>query len=87
MTDAVRDGRKGIFFTLECTEQETRERIRSLEGKTSGIGDALEIVTSDDICADYINRHLGDAFVGRSPLSTICKFWINGEARLSFPSK
>ena len=64
LLDAVRDGRKGIFFTLEYTEQETRERIRSLEGKTSGIGDALEIVTSDDICAAYITRYLGDACRG-----------------------
>jgi replicative DNA helicase len=61
LLDAVRDGRKGVFFTLEYTEQQVRKRLRSLTGEASGIGDALEIVTSDDICADYIIRHLGDA--------------------------
>lgn len=61
LLDVVRDGRRGLFFTLEYTEKETRERICSLEGKTSGVGDAVEIVTSDDICADYIIAHLSDA--------------------------
>ena len=64
LLDAVRDGRKAVFFTLEYTEKETRERIRSLEGETSDLGDALEIMTSDEICADYIVRHLADASRG-----------------------
>jgi replicative DNA helicase len=64
LVDAIRDGRRGVFFTLEYTEQETHARIRSLEGETSGVGDALEIVTSDEICADYIMRHLADASRG-----------------------
>jgi replicative DNA helicase len=64
LLDAIRDGRTGVFFTLEYTEQEARARIRSLEGETSRLGDALEIVTSDDICADYIMRHLADALRG-----------------------
>jgi len=64
LLDAARDGRKGVFFTLEYTEQEARKRIRSLEGETSGAGDALDIVTSDEICADYIVRHLADASRG-----------------------
>jgi replicative DNA helicase len=61
LLDAIRDGRRGVFFTLEYTKQETHARIRSLKGGTSGVGDALEIVTSDEICADYIMRHLADA--------------------------
>jgi len=64
LLDAVRDGRKGVFFTLEYTEQETRERIRSLEGETSDLGDVLEIVTSDEICANYIMRYLANASRG-----------------------
>lgn len=64
LLDAVRNGRRGVFFTLEYTEQETRKHIRSLEGETSGAGDDLEIVTSDEICADYIVRHLADASPG-----------------------
>lgn len=61
LLDAIRDGRRGVFFTLEYTEQETRERIRSLEDEVSGLSDSLDIVTSDEICADYIVRHLADA--------------------------
>lgn len=61
LRDAIRDGRRGVFFTLEYTEQKTRARIRSLDGETSELGAALEIVTSDEICADYIMRHLADA--------------------------
>ncbi|WP_026617500.1 DNA helicase [Ensifer aridi] len=58
LLEAAREGRKAVFFTLEYTEKETRERIRSLEGDVNGIGDRLEIVTSDEICADYIMRYL-----------------------------
>lgn len=61
LLDALRDGRRAVFFTLEYTERETRARIRSLEGETPGLGAALEIVTSDEICAAYIMRHLADA--------------------------
>ncbi|MGY8605926.1 DNA helicase [Gluconobacter cerinus] len=64
LLDAIRDGRRGVFFTLEYTEQETQARIRSLEGKSSGLGTALEIVTSDEICAEYIMRHLADTSPG-----------------------
>lgn len=38
LLDAIHDGRRGIFFTLEYTEQETHARIRSLEGETPGLG-------------------------------------------------
>lgn len=61
LLDAIRDGRRGIFFTLEYTEHETRQRILSLQGETPGLGDLVEIVTDDDICADYMIRHLADA--------------------------
>jgi replicative DNA helicase len=64
LLDAIRDGRRGLFFTLEYTNQETRERIQSLEGEASDLGDALEIVTSDEICADYIMRHLTESSPG-----------------------
>ncbi len=61
LLDAIRDGRRSVFFTLEYTEHETRQRIRSLEGEAPGLGDALEIITDDEICADYIIRHLAGA--------------------------
>lgn len=58
LLDAIRDGRKAVFFTLEFTEQQARKHIRSMERESGDIGDALEIVTSDEISADYIIRHL-----------------------------
>jgi replicative DNA helicase len=61
LLDAVSDGRRSVFFTLEYTEHETRQRVRSLEGELPGLGDALDIVTDDDICADYIIDHLAGA--------------------------
>lgn len=64
LLDAARQGRKAVFFTLEYTERETRDRIRSLEGDTHGFGDKLEIVTSDDISADFIIRHLSGLSAG-----------------------
>ncbi|WP_313030566.1 DNA helicase [Brucella sp.] len=64
LLDAIHDGRRGIFFTLEYTEQETHARIRSLEGETPGLGADLEIVTSDEICAEYIMHHLVGASRG-----------------------
>jgi replicative DNA helicase len=65
LLDAVREGRRGVFFTLEYTEQETRDRIRALSSHTTGVaGGNLEIVTSDEICADYIIGHLAGAARG-----------------------
>jgi len=58
LLDAAREGRRAVFFTLEYTERETRERIHSLDGDAPSLGDKLEIVTSDDISADFIVRHL-----------------------------
>jgi replicative DNA helicase len=64
LLDAVREGRRAVFFTLEYSEQETRERIRSLDFDAQYPGDDLEIVTSDDISADYIIRHLSGSDPG-----------------------
>lgn len=58
LLDAAREGREAVFFTLEYSRQETEEHIRSLDAGARGLGDKLEIVTSDDISADYIIRHL-----------------------------
>lgn len=58
LLDTAREGRKAVFFTLEYTERETRERIRSLDGGSHGIEDKLEIMTSNDISADFIVDHL-----------------------------
>jgi len=59
LRDAVNDGRRAVFFTLEYTEREAKKRIQSLnEGAR---GEVPEIVTSDEICADFIVRHLSGA--------------------------
>jgi replicative DNA helicase len=58
LLNAARAGRRSVLFTLEYTESEAAEKLRA-------IADILpetmpEIVTSDDICADYIVRHLAE---------------------------
>ena len=56
LLDAARDRRRAVFFTLECTDQEVMQRFQSLEGAEEG---ALpEIVTSGEISADFIVRHM-----------------------------
>ncbi|MEZ2128931.1 MULTISPECIES: DNA helicase [unclassified Sinorhizobium] len=58
LLDAAQDDRRAVLFTLEVTELQARKHIRSLEKEPQGLGDRLEIVTSDEISADYIIRHL-----------------------------
>lgn len=58
LLDAVREGRDAVFFTLEYSAQEARQRIHALEGAADGVGDSVDIVTSEDISADYIIAHL-----------------------------
>jgi len=54
LLDAVRDGRRAILFTLEFTEQQARHHLQFLEGEPKGISGRVEVVTSDQISADYI---------------------------------
>jgi replicative DNA helicase len=59
LRDAVNDGRRAVFFTLDYSQREAMERMAML---TEGAAGALpEIVTSDEISADYIMRYLADA--------------------------
>jgi replicative DNA helicase len=58
LIDAAREGRRAVFYTLEYTEREAMERIRSLDEGDHGICDKLEIVTSDEISADFVVEHL-----------------------------
>lgn len=55
LLDAARDGRRAVFFTLEYTDREAMQRIRSLNRSVNHLP---EIVTSGDISADFIVRHL-----------------------------
>ncbi|MBB3461153.1 DNA helicase [Rhizobium sp. BK377] len=60
LLDAVRQARRATFFTLEYTEAQTLQRLHALpEGHV--LGEKIEIVTSDEISADYIMRHLAGA--------------------------
>ncbi|WP_127902244.1 DNA helicase [Solirhodobacter olei] len=59
LIDAVLDGRRAVFFTLEYTEHEVLDRIQSLNDQVTAR--ALEIVTSNDISADFITRYLSGA--------------------------
>ena len=54
LLEAIADGRKGSFYTLEYNEADVAERLRALGANTEKLGDALTIVTSDAISADYI---------------------------------
>ena len=64
LLDSVREGRRAVFFTLEYSEREARERVRALDDETMRVGDAIDVVASDDICADSIKRHLAGAARG-----------------------
>lgn len=54
LIDAAREGRRTVLFTLEYTEREAMDRIRVL----NGVDHAPEIITSEDISAGFIVRHL-----------------------------
>ena len=59
LLDAAGAGRRSVFFTLEYTEREAMEHIRALADNSPG--GMSEIVTSDEISADFIVRHLSGA--------------------------
>jgi len=61
LLDAIKEGRRGIFFTLEFTDAEAGQYFRDLSDSACRISIQPEIVTSDDICADLIIRHLEGA--------------------------
>jgi replicative DNA helicase len=58
LVEAIREGRKAVFFTLEYTRDETLELVRSLGQSATAVADKLEVVASDEISADFIVRHL-----------------------------
>jgi hypothetical protein len=59
LLDAARDGRRAVFFTLEYTDQEALQHVRSLQ--VGEVRHMPEVVTSGDISADFIVRHLSGA--------------------------
>ena len=64
LLEAIKDGRRGSFYTLEYNEADVAERLRSLGADAEKLGAALSIVTSDAISADYIIERQHDARSG-----------------------
>lgn len=64
LVEAARQGRRAVFFTLEYTERETRQRIGSIKGAGQEQGDRVEIVADDDVCAGSIIRYLAGTPAG-----------------------
>ncbi|KXG86068.1 DNA helicase [Agrobacterium bohemicum] len=64
LIDSINDDRRAVLFTLEFTEQQAIKHVQSLEKKAPGISDSLEIITSDEISADYIISHLSGSKPG-----------------------
>ncbi|MEZ5938230.1 MAG: DNA helicase [Hyphomonadaceae bacterium] len=62
LLDAARAGRRSVFFTLEYTEREAMERIGALADHLPG--PIPEIVTSDEISADFMVQYLSGAGQG-----------------------
>lgn len=61
LLEATLKGRRAVFFTLEFTQQQARRHIRSLAGGAEDAGNMVEIVTSEEISAEYIIRHMAGA--------------------------
>ena len=63
LIDAVRAGRRAVFFTLEFTEPQARAHLRKL-ATPSDLADKVEVVTTEAIGADLIIAHMADAVPG-----------------------
>lgn len=59
--EAMKAGSRGIFFTLECTENEVMNCFRFIGVEPSNFENLFEVDNSDDISADYIVRKLTSA--------------------------
>lgn len=70
LLDASDQGRRAVFFTFEYTLRQAEERMSRLrsarpaearQGCRALPDHAVEIDVSDDICANYVMRHLAEA--------------------------
>ncbi|MEJ6404200.1 DNA helicase [Yoonia sp. 2307UL14-13] len=64
LTDAVRAGRRGYFFTLEYTTVDVIRRLRQIGTEPRALGANFILDTSDEISADYIITKTADAATG-----------------------
>lgn len=55
---AARDGRKALLFTLYFTEHQARKHLESLDPSGGSIAEAVQIFTSDEICAEYVIQRM-----------------------------
>ncbi len=66
LMEAVKAGRRGVFFTLEYTANEVRNRLQILGEDAVAFSRSFEFDTSDTISADTIIERLG-----RGPRGTV----------------
>lgn len=60
LAEAMSAGNRGIFFSLEYTESECKERFMQIGGDMANYNGQFDFDGSDDICADYIVRRLAE---------------------------
>ncbi|MDX8346682.1 DNA helicase [Cognatiyoonia sp. IB215446] len=54
IADAVADGGRGVFFSLEYTQADVVARLRQLDVDPQALGAVFGLDVSDDISADYV---------------------------------
>jgi len=61
VAEAIKTGRKSVFFTLEYNEREAEERFQSVGGSPGSPNGDFEIDVSDAISADHVMERLKTA--------------------------
>jgi len=61
IAEAIKAGRRGVFFTLEFNEQEALDRFQSVARDLEPKPESLQIDASDAISADYVMKRIGSA--------------------------
>jgi len=64
LVEAMRAGNRGVFFTLEYTEQHVKDLFRTIGVDVADFADRFELDTSDAICADFIIERLASVPCG-----------------------
>jgi replicative DNA helicase len=59
--EAMKSGNRGMFFTLEYTEMDVRDRFRAIGVAREDFAGLFEFDSSDDISANYIVKRLAAA--------------------------
>ncbi len=61
ISEAIKQGNQGLFFTLEYNEIDVKERLRSIGANFTILDNRFEFDDSDNISADYIAEKLENA--------------------------